>query len=97
MAGDDNGRGDDDSTDGASGEGGTRARDGGGELDAGRPLQVYGVDSLVAVELRSWLARDAGAGLSVFDLTSNPALERLAAAAAAKSCSMPWPAEAAGP
>ncbi|KAF4965561.1 hypothetical protein FSARC_6646 [Fusarium sarcochroum] len=38
------------------------------ELGLDTPLHVFGVDSLVAVELRSWFAREVFADLAVFDL-----------------------------
>jgi hypothetical protein len=45
----------------------------------------YGVDSLVAVELRNMLALKAGAELSIFDIMQSPSLTALAAAVAVKS------------
>lgn len=36
-------------------------------VDTAKPLHLYGVDSLVAVELRSWFAKEMGAGVAVFD------------------------------
>lgn len=38
------------------------------EIDTTRPLHSYGVDSLVAVEIRNWLFREAKAEVSVFDV-----------------------------
>ncbi|KAL4914902.1 hypothetical protein BDW62DRAFT_134806 [Aspergillus aurantiobrunneus] len=38
------------------------------ELDAAKPLHQYGVDSLVAVELRSWFAKEVQADIAVFDI-----------------------------
>ncbi|RYC63993.1 hypothetical protein CHU98_g2250 [Xylaria longipes] len=40
------------------------------DLDASKPLHAYGVDSLVAVDVRSWLLKDLGSEVSVFDLNS---------------------------
>lgn len=54
-------------------------------LDAGRPLHAYGVDSLVAVELRSWLGKELGADVSVFDITSKGSISQLAVTATEKS------------
>jgi hypothetical protein len=37
-----------------------------GEIDLAKPLAAYGVDLLLAVELRSWLAREFGADVALF-------------------------------
>lgn len=47
-------------------------------LDSTRPLHAYGVDSLVAVELRSWLSKVLSAELSVFDITNKSSIHQLA-------------------
>ncbi|KAH8721497.1 polyketide synthase PksD [Phaeosphaeriaceae sp. PMI808] len=39
------------------------------EVDAHRPLHAFGVDSLVAVELRNWIAREFVADVPVFEIT----------------------------
>jgi acyl carrier protein len=54
-------------------------------LDASRPLHAFGVDSLVAVELRSWLAKELKAEVSVFDMTNKPSIQLLAKAATERS------------
>ncbi|OLN83448.1 Lovastatin diketide synthase LovF 5 [Colletotrichum chlorophyti] len=54
-------------------------------LDTGKPLHAYGIDSLMAVELRSWLIKELGAEVSVFDITNNSSLYQLAEIAAKKS------------
>lgn len=38
------------------------------EVDTSNPLHTYGVDSLLAVELRSWFAKIFSADLAVFDI-----------------------------
>jgi hypothetical protein len=38
------------------------------ELDANKPMHLYGVDSLVAVELRNWFARELHADVAIFDI-----------------------------
>ncbi|KAK2051751.1 beta-ketoacyl synthase domain-containing protein [Colletotrichum caudatum] len=58
-------------------------------LEVSRPLHAYGIDSLTAVELRSWLVKELGAEVTVFDITSNSSISRLAATAAAKSSLAP--------
>lgn len=41
------------------------------EIDSGKSLTDYGVDSLMGVELRNWMKRDFGANLAVFDIMSS--------------------------
>ncbi|KAL8704318.1 MAG: hypothetical protein Q9201_002504 [Fulgogasparrea decipioides] len=48
------------------------------DVDPTMPLHEYGVDSLVAVELRSWLARDMGADVPVFDIMQSASIAALA-------------------
>ncbi|KAI0166896.1 hypothetical protein GGR52DRAFT_581670 [Hypoxylon sp. FL1284] len=38
------------------------------DVDTGKPLQAYGVDSLVAVELRNWILREFAAEVPIFEL-----------------------------
>ncbi|KAK2003329.1 mycocerosic acid synthase [Colletotrichum falcatum] len=59
------------------------------DLDPSRPLNAYGVDSLVAVELRVWMTKEIGADISVFELTSGQRISQLAAKAAASSRFLP--------
>lgn len=54
-------------------------------VGASCPLAVYGVDSLVAVEVRNWLAVSAKADLSIFDIMQSPSLEALAERVTEKS------------
>lgn len=49
------------------------------EIDSGRPLQSFGVDSLVAVEVRNWLAKEAKADVTVFDILAAVPIPALAA------------------
>ncbi|KAI1172159.1 polyketide synthase [Nemania sp. FL0916] len=58
-------------------------------LDAGKPLHAYGVDSLVAVDVRSWLLKDLGSEVSVFDMNSQATIHRLAKIATAKNRYLP--------
>jgi acyl carrier protein len=56
-----------------------------GDIDlSNRPAQ-YGVDSLVAVELRNMLVQQAGAEISIFGIMQSASLADLAATAASKS------------
>ncbi|KAF2093095.1 fatty acid synthase S-acetyltransferase [Rhizodiscina lignyota] len=48
------------------------------DVDGSKPLHAYGVDSLVAVELRSWLLKELGADVAVFDLMGAGSLRGLA-------------------
>ncbi|KAK1975195.1 beta-ketoacyl synthase domain-containing protein [Colletotrichum cereale] len=58
-------------------------------LETSRPLHAYGIDSLTAVELRSWLMKELGAEVTVFDITNNSSISQLAAIAATKSSLAP--------
>ena len=55
------------------------------EVIPSKPLAVYGVDSLVAVELRNMLALRAGAEVSIFDIMQSPSITTLATTVASKS------------
>lgn len=55
------------------------------EFDRSQPLARYGVDSLVAVELRNWLVSHVQAEMSIFDVLQSTSLAGLASKAAAKS------------
>lgn len=56
-----------------------------GDVDLNRPLSAYGVDSLVAVEVRNWIAREMLVEISVFELMANTPMKLLARDLAAKS------------
>jgi len=49
------------------------------DLDSGKSANSYGVDSLVAVEVRSWVFKEVKSDVSVFDILSNAPLTSLAA------------------
>ncbi|KAH8883185.1 beta-ketoacyl synthase domain-containing protein [Thozetella sp. PMI_491] len=54
-------------------------------LDPARPLHSYGVDSLVAVDLRAWLSKQMGADVSVFDMTNKGSILQLVSTITARS------------
>jgi acyl carrier protein len=47
------------------------------EVEPGKPLQAYGLDSLSAVELRGWVRTKLGAELSTLDITNARSLYAL--------------------
>lgn len=55
------------------------------EIDLTKPLALYGVDSLVAVELRNMLMLQAAADVSIFTILQSVSLAALAADTVAKS------------
>lgn len=55
------------------------------EIDCNRPLHVYGVDSLLAVELRNWFRKLFHADVAIFDITGQASIEKLAQGAASSS------------
>lgn len=59
------------------------------DLDSSKPVNTYGVDSLVAVEIRNWVFREVKADVSVFEILSNVPLAVLSAKIALKSKLVP--------
>lgn len=59
------------------------------DLDASKPANTYGVDSLVAVEIRNWIFREIKADVSVFDILSSIPLATLSGKVALKSKLVP--------
>ena len=57
-------------------------------LDLRTPLQVYGVDSLLAIELRNWIAKELQAEVAVFETQGAATLETLSFLVA-RRCTMP--------
>lgn len=55
------------------------------DVDVELPLSRYGVDSLVAVELRNWLSTGAKARISVFEILQSASLNEFGALVASKS------------
>lgn len=59
------------------------------DLDPSKPVNTYGVDSLVAVELRNWVFREVEADVSVFEILSNVPISTLSGTIARKSRIVP--------
>lgn len=59
------------------------------DVDPSLDLASYGVDSLVAVEMRNWLAVTAAADLSIFDIMQSPSMASLSAKVAQRSQHVP--------
>lgn len=55
-------------------------------LDTTKPLHAYEVDSLLAVELRIFFAKEMRAVVAVFDLTSGSSFEAVSMIVARRSC-----------
>ncbi|KAF2638710.1 polyketide synthase PksD [Massarina eburnea CBS 473.64] len=47
------------------------------DVDSDKPLHVFGVDSLVAVELRNWVGKEFAAEVAVFDIMGSPSVVAL--------------------
>lgn len=58
-------------------------------VNVSKPVYMYGVDSLVAVELRNWLATELRCDLSIFDLTSDAPISEVCKRIASKSHLVP--------
>ncbi|KUJ10154.1 reducing type I polyketide synthase [Mollisia scopiformis] len=54
-------------------------------IDTTKPMHIYGVDSLSAVELRTWFRNVVGVDITVFDILGNQSLADLAATVAPRS------------
>ena len=54
-------------------------------VDRKKPVVAYGLDSLVAVELRNWITLDLEANVPLMELMNSPSIEHLAGKIAAKS------------
>jgi KR domain len=55
------------------------------DLDSSKPVNAYGVDSLIAVELRNFIFREIKADMSIFDILSSIPLAMLSSKIAASS------------
>lgn len=54
-------------------------------IDLDKPMHSYGLDSLVAVELRNWLAKEIGADIAIFEISGGASFSRVGLSAAGKS------------
>lgn len=54
------------------------------DVDGQKTLADYGTDSLMAVELRSWMRKSFGADVTVFDMTSGKSIEAVGGLVVAK-------------
>ncbi|XHG07920.1 hypothetical protein AWENTII_011051 [Aspergillus wentii] len=57
------------------------------EFDVNKPMHSYGVDSLVAVELRNWFAKELKAEIAIFNMLGGATIANVGALAASKSFS----------
>ncbi len=55
------------------------------DIETGQPMHAYGVDSLVAVELRYWFSKEFKAEVAVFDILGGNSILDLCMLAAGKS------------
>ncbi|PQE15785.1 polyketide synthase protein [Rutstroemia sp. NJR-2017a BBW] len=55
------------------------------DIDTGKPLHTHGIDSLIAIDLKNWLAREIGANIDVFMLMGNDPMEAISAESAKRS------------
>ena len=55
------------------------------DIDSSKPVHTYGIDSLVAMDLKNWFTREIGADITVFVLLGNMPLQALCVTAMEKS------------
>ncbi|KAH8883307.1 phenolpthiocerol synthesis polyketide synthase ppsA [Thozetella sp. PMI_491] len=55
------------------------------DIDSTKTMHSYGVDSLVAAEMRNWIAKEMKADVAVFDIMGNTSLANLGGEVARKS------------
>lgn len=57
------------------------------DIDTSKPLHAYGVDSLLAVELRNCFSKELSADVAIFDLTGGASVDAVSLTVAKKSTS----------
>ena len=55
------------------------------DVDTKKPVPAYGVDSLLAVELRNWFSKELGAEVAIFDIIGGQSIADVGMMAAGKS------------
>ena len=55
------------------------------DVELSKPLSSYGVDSLMAVELRNWIGKDFAANVAVFDIMGNVPIAKIGDLVVARS------------
>ncbi len=55
------------------------------EFDSHRPLVAYGIDSLIAVEIRTWISKSMGADVAIFDILGRDSIVDFSAKVASLS------------
>ena len=58
-------------------------------IEGDKPMHTLGVDSLAALEIRTWFRRAIGADVAVFEILGNTSILTLCLAAAGKSSFVP--------
>lgn len=56
-----------------------------GDIDTAKPLHAYGVDSLLAIELRNWFGQEIGTEVAIFDIMSGQSIAEVAALVTGRS------------
>ena len=55
------------------------------DIDKTKPINAYGIDSLVAIDLKNWMQREVGSEMEIFVLLANVSLEDMCKEAVSKS------------
>ncbi len=55
------------------------------DIDTSKPLHAYGVDSLLAGELRNYFAKELSVDVAIFDLMGGPSIDAVTLTVAKKS------------
>ncbi|OGM42335.1 hypothetical protein ABOM_007875 [Aspergillus bombycis] len=67
------------------------------DINTDKPIHAYGVDSLVAVELRNWLSMELKSELTIFDLTGSDPISEVTKKIASRSKLVPIATKAMAP